>query len=118
MRWGNPDKTAVSILADTSEGSNLSIGTPYDSTSIIWDQIKTYPKKDILDYTPPEVTEQEVRDLRNKLLAESDWTQLSDAPIEKEAWAAYRQALRDITSQPKFPKEVFWPNTPTRYLGL
>jgi hypothetical protein len=33
---------------------------------------------------------------RNRLLAESDWTQLPDAPVDRAAWAAHRQALRDF----------------------
>jgi hypothetical protein len=33
---------------------------------------------------------------RNRLLAVSDWTQTADAPVNKAAWAAYRQALRDF----------------------
>ena len=33
---------------------------------------------------------------RNRLLAESDWTQLPDTPIDRQAWANYRQPLRDF----------------------
>jgi hypothetical protein len=36
---------------------------------------------------------------RNALLAQSDWTQLIDTHLteqQKTAWAAYRQALRDL----------------------
>ncbi|KUZ66443.1 phage tail assembly chaperone [Burkholderia ubonensis] len=40
----------------------------------------------------------------------------SDAPESMKAtcsqWAAYRQALRDITEQPNFPFDVAWPETP------
>jgi hypothetical protein len=36
---------------------------------------------------------------RNVQLASSDWTQLPDAPVDKEAWATYRQALRDLPAQ-------------------
>ena len=42
---------------------------------------------------------QGVRYNRNKLLAESDWTQMQDSPLtdaQKQEWAAYRQALRDL----------------------
>ena len=39
---------------------------------------------------------QEVRWKRDNLLLESDWTQLPDAPVNREAWAKYRQALRDF----------------------
>ena len=53
-----------------------------------------------------------VRDQRNTKLAECDWTQLADAPVDKAAWATYRQALRDVTKQAGFPWEVQWPVAP------
>lgn len=53
-----------------------------------------------------------IRDDRNKRLAECDWTQLSDAPVDKTAWASYRQELRDISKQTGFPWEVTWPIAP------
>jgi hypothetical protein len=49
---------------------------------------------------------------RDKLLAASDWTQVADAPVDQAAWATYRQALRDIPSQPGFPAEIIWPVKP------
>lgn len=36
---------------------------------------------------------------RNAQLAASDWTQTLDAPVDKAAWATYRQALRDLPAQ-------------------
>lgn len=60
-----------------------------------------------------EVTaEYNVRLERQRLLQESDWTQIPDSPVDKDAWAAYRQALRDITAQPGFPYSVVWPQAP------
>lgn len=53
-----------------------------------------------------------VRAQRNQLLAECDWTQLADAPVDALAWSLYRQALRDITKQPGFPTSVTWPVQP------
>jgi len=52
-----------------------------------------------------------VRSTRSMLLAETDWTALSDVIIIPEM-ATYRQALRDITSQPGFPHNVSWPVKP------
>jgi hypothetical protein len=49
-----------------------------------------------------------VRNQRNQMLKDSDWTQLSDSPVDKTAWAVYRQALRDITTQPD-PFNIAWP---------
>lgn len=55
-----------------------------------------------------------VRFDRNTKLENCDWTQLPDAPlsnIEMQQWAAYRQALRDITTQTD-PFAIVWPETP------
>ena len=54
----------------------------------------------------------EIRQIRNELLLECDWTQLSDIPTEtKTAWQTYRQELRDVTSQSN-PFSIVWPAKP------
>lgn len=53
-----------------------------------------------------------VRAERNRKLTASDWTQVADAPVDKAAWAAYRQGLRDVPSQAGFPWDVTWPVEP------
>lgn len=69
-------------------------------------------------FTPDEIiaadtkTANRVRQIRTRLLTESDWTQVSDAPVDKAAWASYRQALRDITAQSGFPYNIVWPEKP------
>ena len=53
-----------------------------------------------------------VKSERNKKLFETDWTQLPDVVLRnKEAWATYRQALRDITTQSD-PYNIVWPTPP------
>lgn len=62
-----------------------------------------------------EQQEMQVRVQRNSLLTLCDWTQLPDAPLtaeQKQAWAEYRQALRDVPEQAGFPDAVIWPSTP------
>jgi len=61
---------------------------------------------------PLQDAESNVRSHRNGLLAECDWTQVADAPVDQAAWATYRQELRDITSQAGFPYSVVWPTPP------
>lgn len=59
---------------------------------------------------------QNVRFHRTQRLQECDWTQLVDVPVETRlAWAAYRQALRDITKNIVDPRvdAVVWPKRPT-----
>ena len=56
----------------------------------------------------------EIRKERDVKLTESDWTQVADAPVDKAAWATYRQALRDIPTHANFPNltETDWPTKP------
>jgi len=53
-----------------------------------------------------------VRNSRTQMLKDSDWTQIADSTADKQAWATYRQALRDITSQAGFPWTIDWPEQP------
>lgn len=65
-----------------------------------------------VDIRPIEWVWGDVRKERDRRLSATDWTQLPDVPIAtKEAWAAYRQALRDITEQPD-PFNIVWPTPP------
>jgi hypothetical protein len=52
-----------------------------------------------------------VRMERDSLLAATDWMALSDVTLTAD-WAAYRQALRDVTAQAGFPHTVTWPSKP------
>lgn len=61
---------------------------------------------------PVEDAAANVRGYRDSLLKETDWMALSDVTMS-DAWAAYRQALRDVTAQEGFPDSVTWPNKPT-----
>ncbi|AZB56845.1 phage tail protein, partial [Cereibacter sphaeroides] len=45
-------------------------------------------------------------------LAACDWTQVADAPVDRAAWAAYRQTLRDVPEQAGFPAGIAWPEPP------
>lgn len=59
-----------------------------------------------------DITASIARSQRDGLLAQSDWTQVADAPVDATAWATYRQALRDITDQASFPYDINWPTQP------
>jgi hypothetical protein len=49
---------------------------------------------------------------RNAELAQTDYTQLPDAPTDKEAWAEYRQALRDLPQQDVLAEQAVFPTKP------
>ncbi len=49
---------------------------------------------------------------RNAELSRTDWTMHTDAPTDKEAWATYRQALRDLPAQGGQAEAAIFPVTP------
>ena len=53
-----------------------------------------------------------IRNQRNKLLTECDWTQVSDSKVDTSIWATYRQALRDLPDADGFPWTMTWPSKP------
>ena len=61
---------------------------------------------------PAEWWAERMRLHRDRLLEESDWTQVADAPVNQEAWATYRQALRDFPASWTAGPEAYFPDTP------
>ena len=61
---------------------------------------------------PDEYLVERMRLQRDRLLVESDWTQLPDAPVDRQAWATYRQALRDFPATWTSGPEADFPDTP------
>lgn len=65
------------------------------------------------------VTLSYLRDMRDDLLQESDWTQMPDSPLsdaKKTEWATYRQALRDLPSSytnSDTIADIVWPTQPS-----
>lgn len=64
---------------------------------------------------PQEEFEKQVRAERDRRLAETDWYMMPDYPADPETLEVvknYRKALRDITLQSGFPRDVEWPVMP------
>jgi len=56
----------------------------------------------------------ELRQRRDQLLTESDWTQSRDVTLSNDTeWAAYRQALRDLPANTEDPANPVWPTKPS-----
>jgi hypothetical protein len=53
-----------------------------------------------------------LRHWRDRELVASDWTQVADAPVDKAAWATYRQALRDLPASNIDPRQIELPAQP------
>ena len=95
IQWYD-DKGEIEYVDGTS---NLAITdiTPYNQCVTDWEAEKT--KEAEANVYTAEQWEKWFRDIRNELLTDSDWTQLSDNQLtdsKKTEWQTYRQALRDM----------------------
>jgi hypothetical protein len=64
---------------------------------------------------PEEELAAQIRIERDRRLAETDWYMMPDYPADPETLEVvknYRKALRDITLQSGFPRDVEWPVMP------
>lgn len=101
------------------------IGNDYDE---IWDSLKVPSDfnvekdefKSKVDSQLSIILLNHIRNRRNRLLFESDWTQTVDCVLtNKEDWKIYRQALRDLPSNSNPTLDVsgnitnvLWPTKP------
>ena len=78
--------------------------------NVTWAQITS--KKSDLE-SSRDLEWREVRQVRNELLGDVDWTQFPDVPeTTRNKFQTYRQELRDITTQPD-PSNITWPTKPS-----
>jgi hypothetical protein len=68
--------------------------------------------REVLEIDTNEKVLKRIRKWRDSELIKSDWTQLPDAPIDKNAWAEYRQTLRDLPASNKDSRKIELPNAP------
>ena len=79
-------------------------GDNWEEANIEWHNCSPISKADIEAQFPIvelDIAMKYLRNERNKLLADSDWTVLTDVPLEpaqKAAWMNYRTLLRNITN--------------------
>jgi hypothetical protein len=105
VRWSPAPTPVLTVFEDYLEDE------PYLDENGVYHQIfKVFEiseerKKQILENNA-----KEIRQIRDRLLQESDWSQGDDIPKElKQRYTSYRQKLRDLPSGDGFPLKVQWP---------
>ena len=93
------------VVGVDEQGLGINSSNP-DDFGVTWAEVKA--KLDELRAAEPL---NEVRRLRNKKLAETDWWASSDLTMT-QAQIDYRQALRDITDSATSLDDVTWPTKP------
>jgi hypothetical protein len=122
--WANSDHTMINCevnFSHVSEEYVLFTASESDVTEHgpkIYEECLNKKYGEISEYiAPPPVSQENIiagaREVRNQFLKKSDWTQLPDVPENtRNAWAAYRQELRDVPQQANFPETIIWPAAP------
>ena len=110
----------ISIVQSTDRPSEFDEALGYADFSEDADQSGCIVVDGVVVQKDPANLEQEqidrawimLRRKRDIILARCDWTQVPDAPVDQAAWAAYRQALRDLPSNTTDPRNPTWPTPP------
>ena len=102
--WTAPTGQTKVLINDKPE---VAIGDSYDGTNftIAPDRQGTYTSADYLGF---------LREERNHLLTDSDWTQSRDVTLSNDSdWQTYRQSLRDLPANTADPSSPTWPTKPS-----
>ena len=110
----NNNDELVSFQDFRRANPNISFSSPVSQETLDYLGITDYHIGDAPTTSNPLLSDTEViKAKRNKLLADSDFTQLRDVVLSNDAdWIAYRQALRDLPEQESYPDNVVWPVRP------
>ena len=110
IEWGMYVVTPTPMPTDYTK--NIAEGTPTLIDGIYYKSwVQTNASEEEINYRIQSKWE-DIRIQRNELLAECDWTQLSDvSQFIKDLWTVYRQQLRDVTNQQN-PFNIEWPVKP------
>lgn len=109
--WGSPQVTVHLEVPEGLDHQCLMAVKDDDVVTLVEDPTKVQAKLDAAWVA--------FRAERNRRLAACDWTQLADAHLsqdKKDAWATYRQELRDLPESVTDPTgpSVSWPLDPTQ----
>lgn len=107
------------LYADAMQCEHIACPSPLDPdcVKIVRDQMDNMMVVTDLELTKAkkDAAWVNLRAKRNSLLAECDWTQTLDAPLNEQdraAWKTYRQILREIPETTLNPESPSWPDKP------
>ena len=106
----------VKVSNQESLDSNINEGEAYILSNWFGDiSLASVINNEVVVEDSPDPLEAFLRAGRDKMLIESDWTQLSNSPLtdaKKQQWAIYRQQLRDLPSITTDFNNPPWPTPP------
>ena len=107
--------SSATELPTLSDGNIAVSGLHNMMTRLVDNNVVAFSDAEKLEIITQENLDQ-IRSKRNKLLVDSDWTDLPNCSMndaKKIEWATYRQALRDLPSNTSDPANPVWPIQPS-----
>ena len=89
---------------------------PFDEANTDYQEYLEWAKTNTAEDADTEtLTWDDIREIRDQILRDTDWTMTTGATVDQAQWAAYRQVIRDIpqTYKDKTPDDVVWPTQPS-----
>ena len=113
---------ALYAIIENNIVSNIAVSNSAleDNWFLVDDTVKIGDTKDGDTYTSPPPSEEEMRDIRDRLLAQDvdplvtnslRWGELTDS--KQAEWTQYRTDLLNVPQQEGFPTNITWPTKPT-----
>ena len=104
--------TQSALFRNNPDGSTTSI--PTDTTNTDYQEYLEWVAEGNTP-NPAETVDpwQAIREKRDQLIRDSDWTMTPGATVDQAQWTAYRQVLRDLPQTYENAEDVVWPTVPS-----
>ena len=110
-----PDVDGVAKKAIQKTEGDIISSIPFDEANTDYQEYLEWAKTNTPEAADDTLTWDDIREKRDQILKDTDWTMTTGATVDQAQWAAYRQVIRDIpqTYKDKTPDDVVWPTQPS-----
>ena len=110
-----PDVDGVAKKAIQKTEGDIISSIPFDEANTDYQEYLEWAKTNTAEAADDTLTWDDIREKRDQILRDTDWTMTTGASVDQAQWAAYRQVIRDIpqTYKDKTPDDVVWPTQPS-----
>jgi hypothetical protein len=105
----------IGILKKEDIAANTQVSIPIAPGNTDYEEYLEWAKSNTADPADVPSDWDVVKEKRDRLLKDSDWTMTTGATVDQAQWSAYREKLRDIpqTYKGKATSEIVWPTAPS-----
>ena len=110
------DGISGQVCSVLKQSGTKTLCIPLDEANTDYQEYLEWAKTNTAEAADTEtLTWDDIREIRDQILRDTDWTMTTGATVDQAQWAAYRQVIRDIpqTYKDKTPDDVVWPTQPS-----